>query len=156
MGKSTNKWVVAFATASIFSLAACNAPRKEEAKVDAQDALAPNAAAPAQNDVSTPLPNPVPPKSTLLGKWVPFGGKCAVADGDEFLEITPDGISGYESGCKVRPSIKSGSNYEGKSICFDQTEMMDMPASSLTLQLKDNDHLIKVEDGQRSEWKRCQ
>ena len=151
-----NKWVAMLATGSLLALAGCNAPSNEETKVDVKDAATPVASVPAQTNVSTAPPTPAPPPSklTLLGEWAPVDGQCAV-ESDSFLAIRSDGISGYEWGCEIRPRIQSGTTYKGKSICFDQTEMMDMPATSLTLKLQDNGNLVMVDDGKRSEWKRC-
>ena len=159
-----NKWVAILAAGSILVLAACNAPNNEEAKVDVKDAAA---SVPAQTKVSTApsTPTPSPSKLTPLGEWARVGEKCAVefmdgngdgvSDDASNLEIASDGISGYEWGCEIRPRIQNGTTYEGKSICFDRDEGMDMPATSLTLKLQDNGNLVMVDDGKRSEWKRC-
>ena len=143
-------------TLSLLALAACNSPNKDESNADSQNDATAIAPAPAKTNASTApsTPAPPPPNLTLVGKWAPIDGICA-AESDSFLEVRSDGISGYEWGCEVRPRIQSSTTYEGKSICFDQTEMMDMPATSLTLKLRDNGNLVKVEDGQRTEWKRC-
>lgn len=148
-----NKWVAVLATGSMLALAACNAPNNEKTKLDVEDAAA---SVPAQTKASTAPSTPTPPPSklTLLGEWAPVDGQCAV-ESDSFLAIRTDGISGYEWGCEIRPRIQNGTTYEGKSICFDQTEMMDMPATSLTLKLQGNGNLVMVDDGKRSEWKRC-
>ena len=159
-----NKWVAMLAAGSMLALVACNAPSNEETKVDVKDAETAVAAVPVETKVS-PTTTPPPSKLTLLGEWALVGEKCAVefmdGNGDGVpddasnLAIASDGMSGYEWGCEIRPRIQSGTTYEGKSICFDQTEMMDMPATSLTLKLQDNGNLVMVDDGKRSEWKRC-
>jgi hypothetical protein len=156
MGMKMNEWIALLATGSLLVLAACNAPSNEETKVDVKDATTAVASVPVETNVSVAPSTPTPPPSkiTLLGEWAPVDGQCAV-ESDSFLAIRTDGISGYEWGCEIRPRIQNGTAYEGKSICFDQTEMMDMPATSLTLKLQDNGNLVKVDDGQRSEWKRC-
>ena len=162
-----NKWVAMLATGSLLALAGCNAPSNEETKVDVKDAATPVASVPVQTKVPTapPPPTPSPSKLTLLGEWARVGEKCAVefmdgngdgvSDDASNLTIASDGMSGYEWGCKIRPRIQSGTTYEGKSICFDRDEMMDMPATSLTLKLQDNGNLVWVDDGQRSVWQRC-
>ncbi len=162
-----NKWVAILATGLVLSLAACNAPNNEEAKVDVKDAATPVASVPAQTKLSPapPVPTPSPSKLTLLGEWARVGEKCAVefmdgngdgvSDDASNLEIASDGMSGYEWGCEIRPRIQNGTTYEGKSICFDRDEGKDMPATSLTLELQGNGNLVMVDDGNRSEWKRC-
>jgi hypothetical protein len=162
-----NKWVAVLAAGSILALAACNAPNNAETKVDVKDAAPAVASVPVQTNVSPAPPTPTPPPSklTLLGEWASVGEKCAVefmdGNGDGVpddasnLTIASDGMSGYEWGCKIRPRIQSGTTYEGKSICFDRDEGMDMPATSLTLKLQDNGNLVMVDDDGRSEWKRC-
>lgn len=162
-----NKWVAILATGLVLSLAACNVPNNEEAKVDVKDAATPVASVPAQTKLSPapPVPTPSPSKLTLLGEWARVGEKCAVefmdgngdgvSDDASNLEIASDGMSGYEWGCEIRPRIQNGTTYEGKSICFDRDEGKDMPATSLTLELQGNGNLVMVDDGNRSEWKRC-
>lgn len=159
-----NKWVAVLSAGSMLALVACNAPSNEETKVDVKDAETAVAAVPVETKVSPP-PTPSPSKLTLLGEWARVGEKCAVefmdgngdgvSDDASNLTIASDGMSGYEWGCKIRPRIQSGTTYEGKSICFDRDEMMDMPATSLTLKLQDNGNLVWVDDGQRSVWQRC-
>jgi hypothetical protein len=152
----------------LLALAGCSAPSEEEAKANAKDATTAFVSASAQTNASPALPTstpPLPSNRTLLGEWAPVDEKCAiefmdgngdgVSDDASNLVITSNGMSGYEWGCQIRPRIGSVATYEGKSICFDRDEMMDMPATSLTLELQGNGNLVMVDDGSPSEWERC-
>ena len=157
-----NKWVAVLATCSMLALAACNAPSNEETKVDAKNAATAVALVPVQTKVSPP-PTPSPSKLTLLGEWARVGEKCAVefmdgngdgvSDDASNLAIASDGMSGYEWGCEIRPRIQSGTAYKGNQVCFQEGE--EFPPTSLTLKLQENGNLVMVDDGKRSEWKRC-
>ena len=160
-----NKWVAVLAAGSMLALAACNAPSNEETKVDAKDAATAVASVPVQTNVSTAPPTPTPPPSklTLLGEWARVGEKCAVefmdgngdgvSDDASNLTIASDGMSGYEWGCKIRPRIRDNTTYKGNQVCFQEGE--EFPLTSLTLKLQENGNLVMVDDGKRSEWKRC-
>ena len=160
-----NKWVAMLATGSLLALAGCNAPSNEETKVDVKDAATPVASVPVQTKVPTapPPPTPSPSKLTLLGEWARVGEKCAVefmdgngdgvSDDASNLTIASDGMSGYEWGCDFRPQIRDNTTYKGNQVCFQEGE--EFPPTSLTLKLQENGNLVMVDDGKRSEWKRC-
>ena len=158
----TKNWVAVLATCSVLALAACNAPNNAETKVDVKDAATPVALVPVQTKAPPP-PAPSPSKLTLLGEWARVGEKCAVefmdgngdgvSDDASNLTIASDGMSGYGGGCDFRPQIRDNTTYKGNQVCFQEGE--EFPPTSLTLKLQENGNLVMVDDGKRSEWKRC-
>ncbi len=147
-----NKWVAVLATGLVLSLAACNAPNNEEAKVDVKDAATPVASVPVQTKASTAPPVPTPIK--LAGRWVPVEESCNGDEGvsERMIEFDGRAMNSAFSSCEFPTAISSRAAYDGSMSCASEGDETD---SAVSIAIQQNGTVLWRDSEGSSAYKKC-